>query len=347
MVPFGGWDMPVWYSGIVDEHHAVRKQAGLFDVSHMGQVWIEGPDAVRALDALVVADVAAVAPGRAKYTMLLTEEGGIVDDLLVYKQAPERLLCVVNAGTREGDVEHLRAHLEGDLELTDRTLQYSLLALQGPESRAILTQLWTPEGKLPYYGFTEAPAAGIDCLIARTGYTGEFGYELMCAWDDGPRLWSALMDAGRERGLRPVGLGARDTLRLEAGMMLYGSDMDRGTTPLEAGLEWPIAWNSEFLGKAALLRQKQEGVPRRIVGLEMLERAIPRHGYPVLDAQGKRIGEVTSGTQSPTLGKPIALAYVEAGTPAEPGAELAVEVRSAAKKARVAPLPFYKRPAKE
>jgi aminomethyltransferase len=343
MIDFGGWEMPVWYGGIVEEHHAVRNQAGLFDVSHMGEFWLEGPDAIRALDALVVADVGAIRHGRAKYTLLLDEAGGIVDDLLVYKMADDRLLCVVNAGPREADWAHLQAHLSGgDLRTTDRTLETSLLALHGPASRQILAPLWTPPEKMPYYAFAETKVAGIDCLVSRTGYTGEFGYELMCAWDEGPALWRALMEAGRPHGLKPIGLGARDTLRLEAGMLLSGTDMDRKTSPLEAGLDSTIAWDKDFLGRQALLEQRDAGVRRRLIGLEMVDRAIPRHGYRMLQA-GRAVGEVTSGTQSPTLGKAIGLAYVETSC-SEPGTELDVEVRNDRKRARVVPKPFYKRP---
>jgi glycine cleavage system T protein (aminomethyltransferase) len=343
MVAFGGWEMPVWYSGIVEEHHAVRKAAGLFDVSHMGEFWVEGPEAVPALDAVVVCDVGAIPPGRAKYTLLLTEDGGIVDDLLVYKVSNERLLCVVNAGTRAGDFVHMQTHLRGEASLTDRTFETSLLALQGPHSREILAPLWTAPPKLPYYGFVDATVAGVPCLVSRTGYTGEFGYELMTGWDDGRLLWKSLMEAGERHGLKPVGLGARDTLRLEAGMLLYGNDMDRATTPLEAGLDKVVAWHKEFVGRSALLAQRDAGVRRRLVALEMTEKAIPRHGYPVLDRQGRSIGVVTSGTQSPTLGKSIALAYVEA-THTAPGTDLAVEIRGAAKGARIVETPFYKRP---
>jgi aminomethyltransferase len=343
MVSFGGWEMPVWYSGIVEEHHAVRTAAGLFDVSHMGEFWIEGKDAVRALDALVVCDVAAIPAGRAKYTLLLTEEGGIVDDLLVYKEAEDRLLCVVNAATRPGDFAHMQTHLEGDASLTDRTFEFSLLALQGPKAREILAPLWTPPPKLPYYAFVRAMVADLPCLVSRTGYTGEFGYELMSGWDDGRRLWKTLIETGERSGLKPVGLGARDTLRLEAGMLLCGNDMDRGTTPLEAGLERTIAWHKDFIGKRALLAARDAGLRRKLAGLQMTEKAIPRHGYAVHDLHGRRIGQITSGTQSPTLGKSIALAYLE--TPhTSPGTEVGVEIRGAAKRAVVVETPFYKRP---
>ncbi len=345
IVDFGGWLMPLWTSGLLEEHRAVRTSAGLFDVSHMGEVWLEGAGASRVLGSLVTADVLELRPGRAKYCALLNEEGGIVDDLLVYKLREERLLCVVNAGTREGDIEQIRRHLPAGcgIDLVDRTLETCLLALQGPRTREILFRAAGSELRMPFYGFVETVVAGVDCLVARTGYTGEWGYEIMAPWEAGPELWRALMDAGSDANLRPVGLGARDTLRLEAGMMLYGNDMDETTTPLEAGLEWIVSWDHEFVGREALLKQKREGCRRRLVGFEMVDRGIPRSGYRVQAPDGRWVGVVTSGTKSPTLGKAIGLAYVEPGL-AEIGRVLGIEVRKTTRQARVVELPFYRRP---
>jgi aminomethyltransferase len=345
LIEFGGWLMPVQYAGILEEHRAVRERAGLFDLSHMGELFVEGDDAGDALAAALVTDPRALAIGRAHYSMICAPDGGVIDDLIVYRLAPERFLVVANASNAPVVSEELATRL-GDWRavLDDRSLATSLVALQGPRAAQVLQpQTDVDLASLRYYAIAEGQVAGIPALVARTGYTGEDGFEVFVDWDRGPAAWDALAAAGTAAGVIACGLGARDTLRLEAGMPLYGNELDRQTNPFEAGLGRVVKLEKpgDFVGREALARVAQEGPRKRLVGLTVTGRGIARHGYPVLAGE-RRTGVVTSGTHSPTLGRPIAMAYVAPGD-AEPGTILAVEVREQPVSAEVVPLPFYKR----
>lgn len=338
--------MPVEYSGISDEHLAVRTRAGLFDVSHMGEIEVAGRDALAAVQRITCNDAAKLKVGQAQYSGLMTERGTFVDDLLVYRLADAHFLLVVNAANLEKDFAWIAAEVKpaGDAVAVNSSARYALVALQGPAAREILQTLTGVDLGMKYYWFATGEVAGIRATISRTGYTGEDGYEIFVAPAYAGRLWDAMLAAGRSADIRPAGLGARDTLRLEAAMRLYGNDIDDTTTPLEADLEWIVSWTKgDFLGRAALEAQKAAGLPRRLVGFEMVDRAIARHGYPVV-VDGQPAGTVTSGTQTPFLKKAIGMAYVPAGT-AE-GDEIEVDIRNRRAKARVVPMPFYKRPRK-
>jgi aminomethyltransferase len=344
LIGFAGWELPVRYSSVVDEHNAVRTHAGLFDVSHMGEVRVKGPGALDYLQRMTCNDVGRLRVGRAQYNGLTTPEGGFVDDLLVYRLGDEDYLLVVNAANRAKDVAWLESHVAGEeLQLADESEEWAQLALQGPEAEAILTALARrPPGDLRYYGFRRDEVAGTPCIVSRTGYTGEDGFELYAAAGAATGLWEALLAAGRERGLVPVGLAARDTLRLEAKMTLYGNDIDETTTVLEADLGWIVKLGKgEFIGRSVLARQAEEGVARKLIGFEMRGRAIARHGYAMLHG-GTQVGRVTSGSFAPFLEKSIGLAYLPVAL-AEVGTELAVEIRGRAEPAVVVPTPFYKR----
>ena len=345
VVEFSGWLMPLQYSGILDEHRAVRERAGLFDLSHMGELWVEGREADIALAYALVSDPPSLEVGRAHYSMMCAPDGGIVDDLIVYRLAPERFLVVANAGNAHVVSDALVERLEGFRAiLDDRSLATALCAVQGPRSREILEPLTDIDlGTLRYYAMAEGNVAGIPAHVARTGYTGEDGFEIFVDTARAGELWDALVVAGTPRGMLPVGLGARDTLRLEAGMPLYGNDLDLGTNPYEANLGRVVKLTKteDFVGRAALEAVAAAGPERLLVGLIVRGRGIARHGYPVL--AGDRVtGAVTSGTQSPTLGVPIAMAYVAPGD-AVPGTMLAVEIRGNPVAAEVVPLPFYRR----
>ena len=347
IVEFAGWLMPIQYAGILEEHRAVRAAAGLFDLSHMGELVVEGPDAGAALAAALVTDPPALAVGRAHYSMICADDGGILDDLIVYRLAEDRFMVVANASNARVVSDALVERLDGfRAVLDDRSLATGLVAVQGPRSLEILGPLTDLDpGAIPYYGIAEGTVAGVHALVARTGYTGEDGFEAFVDVGYAGAVWDAMLEAGRPHGLVPVGLGARDTLRLEAGMPLYGNELDRATNPFEAGLGRVVklAKPGSFTGRAALEGVARDGVDRRLVGLVLRERGIARHGYPVLDDAGTT-GVVTSGTMSPTLGSAIAMAYV-APAHVEPGTMLAVEIRGARVAAEVVPLPFYKRPA--
>jgi aminomethyltransferase len=337
--------MPVRYSGILEEHRAVREQAGLFDLSHMGELFVEGPSAGEALAGAIVTDPRTLAVGRAQYSMLCAEDGGIIDDLIVYRLADERFLVVANASNAAIVSDELAARLDGSgAVLDDRSLATSLVAIQGPAAAGILAPLTDVDlGALRYYAIAEGIVAGIPALVARTGYTGEDGFEVFVDWARAPEAWEALSAAGRGDGLRPCGLGARDTLRLEAGMPLYGNELDRQTNPYEAGLGRVVKLVKPggFVGREALERVARDGVAKRLVGLTMTGRGIARHGYPIM--RGERpTGRVTSGSHSPTLGRAIAMAYV-APDDGEPGTILDVEIRDRAVPAEVVPMPFYRR----
>ena len=346
LVDFAGWLMPIQYAGILEEHRAVRSAAGLFDLSHMGELVVEGPEAGAALARALVTDPPALAIGRAHYSMICAPDGGILDDLIVYRLGEDRFMVVANASNAGTVSDALAERLGGSRAvLDDRSLATGLVAIQGPRSVDILAALTDVDlGALRYYAIAEGSVAGVPAQVARTGYTGEDGFELFVDARQTGAVWDAVMDAGRGRGLVPVGLGARDTLRLEAGMPLYGNELDRATNPFEAGLGRVVKLGKagDFVGRAALERVSREGVSRKLVGLVLRGRGIARHGYPVRNASGVT-GAVTSGTMSPTRGEAIAMAYVAAAD-AEPGTMLAVEIRGAPVAAEVVPLPFYKRP---
>ncbi|MGB3561661.1 MAG: glycine cleavage system aminomethyltransferase GcvT [Thermoanaerobaculia bacterium] len=343
LVEFAGWEMPVQYGGVIGEHRAVRSAAGLFDVSHMGEFLVTGPGAESFIQRLTPNDVAKLTPGRAHYSGLLTTDGTYVDDLLVYRLGEEEFLLVVNAANTQKDFEWVRTHLDGEVELADRSMDYALLALQGPRALDILQPLTeTDLSTIRYYRFADGVVAGSPSLISRTGYTGEDGFELYLPPAEAAAVWDRLLEVGTPDGLVPAGLGARDTLRLEAGMALYGHEIDDTTTPWDAGLDWLVKLDKgDFVGRQALVAQKDAGTQRRLVGFEVEGRGIARQGHPVMD-DGKRVGEVTSGTWSPTFEKALGMAYLPHSL-AEPETELALEVRGKLLTARVVELPFYKR----
>jgi aminomethyltransferase len=351
MVPFAGWEMPVQYKGVMEEHRAVRTAAGLFDVSHMGEIRVRGKGALPLLQRLTPNDVSKLVPGRAHYSGFLTERATYVDDLLIYRLGEDDFLVVVNASNADRDFEWISSRanaLVGDTadaaEITNVSDDYALLALQGPKALAILAPLSSLDaGSLRYYGFAEGEVAGVPALISRTGYTGEDGVELYLHPQDAPAVWRRLLADGAAHGLVPAGLGARDTLRLEAGMALYGHEIDDSTTPLEAGLSWVVKLGKgDFLGRDVLAAQQAEGVKTKLVGFEVLGRGIGRQGYAVLDSEGKEVGSVTSGTFSPTFEKALGMAYVPVGLDT-PGTRLALDVRGKPVEAQVVTLPFYTR----
>ena len=345
MVDFAGWRMPIQYTGILEEHRAVRERAGLFDLCHMGELFVDGPDAGDALAHAVTTDPRALAVGRAQYSMICAPDGGVLDDLIIYRLADDRYLVVANASNAATVSDALAERFEGRRAvLDDRSLATALIAIQGPAARAIFAPLtFVDLDTIRYYGIGEGTVAGVRALVARTGYTGEDGFEVFVDAAAGTTIWDALVDAGRGAGLTPVGLGARDTLRLEAGMPLYGNELDRETTPFDAGLGRVVKLGKEggFVGLDALAKAAEAGPRKRLVGLMVRGRGIARHGHPIW-AGDRRTGTVTSGTMSPTLGVPIAMAYVAPGD-ALPGTMLDVEIRDARAAAEVVPLPFYTR----
>ncbi len=346
LVPFAGFEMPVQYKGIVEEHRAVRERVGLFDVSHMGELELEGPGALDLVSSLITNDPTRIADGQALYTCCCNERGTILDDLIVYRRSPERMLVVCNASNRDKIVKHFAHAAEGRVKFRDASDDTALLALQGPRALETLRAAGSSVDaakELKSFRFTDGAVAGVRCTIARTGYTGEDGVELFCPWTSAPALFRALLDAGKEFGIEPVGLGARDTLRLEARLALYGNDIDDSTDPLEAGLGWTVKFDAHsFVGKEALLRLKAEGLRRTLVGFVMRGRGIARHGYPLLDETGATIGLCTSGSPSPTLGTNIGLGYVPPALAAV-GTKIFVDCRGKSVEAEVVPTPFYKR----
>jgi aminomethyltransferase len=345
MVGFAGWEMPVQYAGVIDEHRAVRTAAGLFDVSHMGEIRVQGEGAEAFLQRLTPNDVTKLAAGRAHYSGLLTERATYIDDILIYRLGAADFLVVANASNAPRDLAWIASHAAaaGEVTVTDQSDDYALLALQGPRALEILAPLASPDPSgLRYYGFAEGTVDGAPALISRTGYTGEDGFELYLPPAEAPRIWRRLLAAGAPHGIQPAGLGARDTLRLEAAMALYGHEIDETTTPFEAGLGWVVKLDKgEFIGRETLVAQRAAGIPRKLVGFEVLGRGIARQGHPVL-AGGERVGAVTSGTFSPTFEKALGMAYVPTRLEA-PGSRLAVEVRGRELPAVVVPLPFYRR----
>ena len=346
MVEFGGWDMPVEYSGIIDEHMAVRTKVGLFDVSHMGQIELAGADALAAVQWISSNDASRLAIGQIQYSALTTPEGTFVDDILVYRMADQHFMLVVNAGNIMKDHQWIVARTVergGDVSVVNASPRYALIAIQGPEAERVLQTLTTVElADIKYYWFAHGEVAGVRVMVSRTGYTGEDGFEIFVPPAQAERMWNALLEAGAAAGIKPCGLGARDTLRLEASMRLCGSDMDEHTSVVEAGLSWIVGWKKDgFLGADRLRAQKAGSLERRLVGFEMRDRAIARHGHAVMDGD-TQIGIVTSGTQTPFLKKSIGLAMVPVALSA-PGTPLTIDIRGRRVQAEVVPEPFYKR----
>jgi aminomethyltransferase len=341
MIGFGGWDMPVEYSGIVEEHRTVRSAVGCFDVSHMGEFELRGPDATSALGRLTTNDVTALEVGQVQYSLLCQDDGGIVDDLTLYRLADDHYMMTVNAANIDGDWAWLTGHLEGRVEAREVSAETGLIAVQGPRAEALVGGLADLDlTRIGYYRFARGRVAGVATLVSRTGYTGEDGFELYLPAEGTERVWERLLAEGKEDGVAPIGLGARDTLRLEMKYALYGNDIDRTTNPLEAGLGWVVKLaKDEFVGRAAIERVKAEGPRRRLVGFEMVERAVARHGYPILH-EGRPAGQVTSGSFGPSVERYIGIGYVPAALAAV-GTEIDVEVRGRPHGARVVKTPFH------
>ncbi|MDR1161723.1 MAG: glycine cleavage system aminomethyltransferase GcvT [Tannerellaceae bacterium] len=345
MHEFAGYNMPIEYSGIIDEHLTVCRGAGVFDVSHMGEFWVKGPDALEFLQRITSNDVSALTIGKAQYTCFPNDKGGIVDDLLVYYYEPEKYLLVVNAGNIQKDWEWCISHNEVGAELENASDRMAQLAVQGPEAKEILQRLTPVDlAAIPYYSFATGELAGCkNVIISNTGYTGAGGFELYFYPGDAMTIWNAIFEAGQPEGIKPVGLGARDTLRLEMAFCLYGNDLDDTTSPIEAGLGWitKFAEGKDFTHRTELERQKKEGVTRKLVSFEMIDKGIPRHGYEIVDEGGTCIGTVTSGTMSPCLKKGIGMGYVKPEY-AQTGATLYIKVRNKDLKAEVVKGPFRK-----
>ena len=342
IIDFGGWALPVEYSGILLEHEAVRTKAGLFDVSHMGEITVKGEDAEKYLQLVVTNDISVLANNQIAYTTMCYPDGGIVDDLLVYKNNNEDYLLVVNASNSDKDYEWLQNHVFGNVEVKNVSLDYAQLALQGPVAQTILQKLVKEDlNDIEFYHFkNNVDIGGIVTLVSRTGYTGEDGFELYFASADGPKMWDLLLETGKDDGLIPAGLGARDTLRFEAALPLYGQEIDKDITPLEAGLGFCVkVAKDNFIGKDALVLQKSEGLKRKVVGFEMVDRGIPRSHYEVY-ADGKKIGYVTTGSFSPTLKKNIGLALIDIEYTKEE-TEIEISIRNKNIKAKVIKKPFY------
>ncbi|TGB04323.1 glycine cleavage system aminomethyltransferase GcvT [Halobacillus salinus] len=346
-IDFGGWDLPVQFSSIKEEHHATREQAGLFDVSHMGEVLVEGEHSLEFLQKLLTNDVSKLVPNKAQYTIMCYEDGGTVDDLIVYQLEVNKYLLVINAANREKDVQWMKDHQEEGVSISDVSDDYVQLALQGPKAEEALQSLTdTDLSQIKFFRFEqEVQLKGVSetALVSRTGYTGEDGFEIYLPASAGPDLWQAILKAGETFGVRPIGLGARDTLRFEANLALYGQELSKDITPIEAGLGFAVKINkdADFIGKEVLKKQKEEGPSRKLVGIEMMDKGIPRTHYDVLDGD-QVIGFVTTGTQSPTLGKNVGLALLDAAY-TEEGTEVTVQVRKRRLQAKVVPTPFYKR----
>ncbi|MGN7357898.1 glycine cleavage system aminomethyltransferase GcvT [Paenibacillus sp. SAF-054] len=344
-IDFGGWELPVQFSGIHKEHEAVREAAGLFDVSHMGEFLVKGPQAESFIQHVTVNDVKTLVPGQAQYSAMCYPDGGVVDDLLVYKLEEQSYMLVVNASNIDKDWEWLQQHLEDGVQLTNESEGTALIALQGPKAENILSPLVSEDlSKLGAFHFLQqVPLLGASVLLSRTGYTGEDGFEIYLPAADAPSVWKGLLEHGEGSGLLPAGLGARDTLRFEAKLPLYGQELSQDISPLEGGIGFFVKLNQadDFIGKEALQRQKNNGVPRKLVGVEMIERGIPRSHYPVY-AGDKQIGEITTGTQSPTLKRNLGLALIDSSHAAI-GTPLEVDIRGKRLKAEVVSVPFYKR----
>jgi aminomethyltransferase len=336
--------MPIQYTGILEEARAVRERAGLFDLSHMGRLRIQGPQAEAFLQRVTTADVAKIKPGVIRYGLLLDEHGLTLDDVLIYREENDSgFFMVVNAGNTVTDLRHLQAHVTAfDATLEDLTADLAMIAIQGPASERITARLTDLNlSELGYYKWTRGVCCGVESAVSRTGYTGEDGFEVYVPTQSATAVWNRFMQAGKGEGLVPVGLGARDTLRLEAGMALYGHEIDATTNPLEAGLDWAVKFTKDFIGRQALERIRTQGLRRKLVGLVTDSKRVPRQGYPLV-RDGERVGVIVSGTSSPTLGKQIATGYLPVEL-AEPGSSVQFEVRDHLELMRVVPLPFYKR----
>lgn len=349
LIDFGGWELPVQYSGVIDEHTTCRTAAGLFDVSHMGEIRVEGGDAERFLYHLVSNDVSKIAIGQAQYSILCQPDGGAVDDLIVYRRAEGRFLICVNASNTEKDFTWMKQVHEGGrfaCKLEDVSAEWSQIAIQGPKAEAIMQTLTRAKlSEIKPFHFIEDWVAGISVITSRTGYTGEDGFEIYIPWSDAPKVWTALLEKGAPLGLKPCGLGARDTLRLEVKYPLYGQELSSQINPLEAGLGWAVKLDkSDFIGRDALIKIKEAGLKRKLVGIEIKGAGIPRTGYKLYDATGTRdVGYITSGTQSPMSKKSIGIAYIETAL-ASVGSSVLVEIRANKIPAEVVATPFYKRP---
>lgn len=341
MIEFGGWEMPVQYCGIIEEHLTVRSSAGLFDISHMGEIEISGPEALAAVQRLLTNEASRLSEGEAQYSLLCYQNGCTVDDLTVYRLANDRFMLCVNAANTEKDFAWIKDNLSGKAQLRDLTHETALLALQGPKAEEILRKIARSDlSRLGYFKFLQGEVAGCKTIISRTGYTGEDGFELFLQSEMAQNLWSAIMEAGVKLGLKPIGLGARDTLRMEMKYPLYGHELDETTTPIEARLNFAIKLDkSYFIGKEALLRQTREGVSKKLIGFEIVGTGIARQNYRILD-NNVLIGRVTSGTMSPSLKKPIGIGYVKPKF-IDPGTELDIEIRGKPIKAVVRSGPFY------
>ena len=340
MVEFGGYDMPVQYSGIVEEHQRVRTSVGVFDISHMGEFRFAGEEAESSLEKVTVNDVNGLTPGRAQYTLMCQEDGGIVDDLVIYRRE-EDFMCVVNAANISKDWEWLNTHKTDGVTLENISDQTTLLAIQGPRSRDVMQQLVVEDlNELRFFRFLTTEVAGVEAMLSHTGYTGDLGFEVYVGNEYAEHLWDKVMEAGGEYEIQPVGLGARDTLRIEAGLCLYGNDIDETTNPIEAGLGWVTKPEKKnFIGRSAVQRMKESGPERKRIGFEMMGRGIPREGYPITFS-GSEIGQVTSGTQSPVLNKGIGMGYVRSEY-SNPGTTFNIRIRSGEIPAKVVKLPFY------
>lgn len=345
IVEFGGFEMPVQYTGIIEEHKRVRESVGVFDVSHMGEVYVSGKDALAFVQKITVNDASKLSKGRVQYSAMCYPDGGIVDDLLVYYLADERFMLVINAANIQKDFEWMQKNVAGDVKLENRSDAISLLAIQGPNSLATLQKLTSVDlSAIPYYHFTEGKLAGVQMIISRTGYTGELGFEIYFPSNivTGKKVWDAIMEAGKEFNIGPAGLGARDTLRLEMGFCLYGNDIDQTTQPLEAGLGWITKLDKgDFNGKSVIAKAKTDGLKRKLVGFTLAEKAFPRHGYTI-HSEGEKIGDVTSGTFSPILDKGIGMGYVPLKF-GKAGTNVNIMIRNKEIPATVTGLPFIKK----
>jgi len=339
-VEFGSWEMPVQYRGVIEEHHAVREKGGLFDVSHMGEIEVSGREATAIVQELTTNNIEKISPGQIQYSALCYHSGGVVDDVLIYKFSPTRFLFCVNATNTEKDFRWMQENIRLDGEIRDLSSEFAQIALQGPNSFEILEPLADIDVKSErYYRFSQCKLAGKEVILSRTGYTGELGFEIYCGPTDAPTLWDTVLEAGRHFEIQPIGLGARDTLRLEVAYALYGHELTQKITPLEAGLKWIVDMNkASFIGKDALEGQLKSGLQKKLCGFEMIERGIPRQHYPIV-VDGRNIGEVTSGTMSPTLKKAIGLGYVESEY-AKVDTRFHIEIRGRPVEAVVIGLPF-------
>ncbi|HXB11204.1 MAG TPA: glycine cleavage system aminomethyltransferase GcvT [Bacteroidia bacterium] len=342
MVEFAGYNMPVSYTGLNDEHATVRNSLGMFDVSHMGEFILKGPNALDLIQRVTSNDASVLVPGKIQYSCLPNDKGGIVDDLLVYRMSKDTYMLVVNASNIEKDWNWISSHNSKGVDMKNVSDDYSLMAIQGPKATAVLAKLTPVDlSKIPYYAFTVGKFCGFDdVIISNTGYTGAGGFEIYCKNNQAEKIWDSVLEAGKDAGIKPIGLGARDTLRLEMAFCLYGNDIDDTTSPIEAGLGWITKFTKEFTNSAALKTQKEQGVKKKLVGFKMIDKGIPRHGYEITDAQGNVIGVVTSGTQSPSLQIAIGMGYVKTES-SKPESEIFIKIRDKLIKALVVKTPFY------